>query len=39
VKHPRPRGAVAEGLVITHPDDLHRLTVAWTDKPVGTLAP
>ena len=33
------RGSPDEGLLVTHPDDVSGITIAWTDKPVGNLAP
>lgn len=33
------RGSAKEGLIITHPADLHGIIIAWTDKAVGHLAP
>ena len=33
------RGSAAAGLIVTHPDDMHGIIIAWTDKAVGNLAP
>ena len=31
------RGSAAAGLIVTHPDDMHGIIIAWTDKAVGHL--
>jgi hypothetical protein len=33
------RGSAREGLVVTHPADLHGITIAWTNKAIGSQAP
>lgn len=33
------RGSAKEGLIVTHPDDVQGIVIAWTDKAVGALAP